>query len=394
MKHKKQNANLAVTWSCRLLFSAFTFIYLYSFQGEVLSVAQHVFSDGQTSYSLFVGAVIITLLLTALQWVVSRLSAMPLVCHAVTYLPSFLILSMLTSVNDATYRHFSLGAWTWVAPLVIIAYVVATLLLRRLRSARRAPAPSADIAPYLWPNYLILLLLILVSGSIPSTTDVYYYEIKTERLISEGRYEDALLVGRKHLDTNRRLTQLRMYALARTGQLPDKLFAYPQPYGSEGLLMLTDTSAIHRVTSDDIRRWLGDTLAVPHMSATAYFRGQLRTDTVRTAPVADYYLCALLLDKNLEQFAQSIARRYTPSDSLPPVYSQALALCAHPSSGKANATDAVASVPTHLRADSLTLARYHDYCTMRDTITSEPQRTNLTRRKFGDTYWWYYDFGK
>lgn len=390
MKQKNKNANVAVTWSCRLLFSAFTFIYLYSFQGEVLSVAQHVFSGGQTSYSLFAGAVIITAILTALQWIVSRLSAMPLVCHAVTYLPSFLILSILTSVNNETYRHFSLGAWTWIAPLLIAAYVTAALLLHRHLTARHGGTASADIAPFLWPNYLILLLMILVSGSIPSTTDVYYYEIKTERLISEGRYEEALLVGRKHLNTNRRLTQLRMYALARTGQLPDKLFAYPQPYGSEGLLILSDTSSVHRVTSADIRHWLGDTLSAPHMSAAAYFNRQHHADTVRTSALADYYLCALLLDKNLDQFALSIADRYTPTDTLPAVYSQAVVLSEH-LFGNADTTG---NVQNQLRADSLTLARYRDYCNMRDAITSEPQRSNLTRRKFGDTYWWYYDFGK
>ena len=48
---------------CAVAFVTFSFSFLYLRQSDVLSVAQHVLSGGQTTYSPTWGAVIITLTL-------------------------------------------------------------------------------------------------------------------------------------------------------------------------------------------------------------------------------------------------------------------------------------------------------------------------------------------
>ena len=45
---------------CAILFLCFSFLYLYEYQADVLAVAQHVLSDGQTHYNRTIGAVLIT----------------------------------------------------------------------------------------------------------------------------------------------------------------------------------------------------------------------------------------------------------------------------------------------------------------------------------------------
>ena len=52
-----------LTGACGLLFSAFSFIYLYLFQGDVLGALHYSLSQGKTHYSPLAGAIIITLVL-------------------------------------------------------------------------------------------------------------------------------------------------------------------------------------------------------------------------------------------------------------------------------------------------------------------------------------------
>ena len=53
-------------------FLIFTFLYLYNYQTDVLAMAQHVLSDGKTYYVPFVGASLITILLSLLQLLIAR----------------------------------------------------------------------------------------------------------------------------------------------------------------------------------------------------------------------------------------------------------------------------------------------------------------------------------
>ena len=42
--------------------------------------------------------------------------------------------------------------------------------------------------------------------------------------------------------------------------------------------------------------------------------------------------------------------------------------------------------------DSETAARYDEYQRMKADIADDLERTNLTRRAFGNTFWWYYEY--
>ena len=131
----------------------FSFSYLYYLQGEILAEAQFVYSKGVTTYNLLLGAIIITLVLQLLQWVVRLLSRLPSRWHAFSYLPSMLLLAILTDVNPEAMLHFSLGAWLWIAPALLIAYILLVIIVRKV-DADESDYPLATKSQA-YPNLII-----------------------------------------------------------------------------------------------------------------------------------------------------------------------------------------------------------------------------------------------
>ena len=74
MVRQKENSITATRITCALLFIIFTFTYLYSYQADVLAMAQHVLSEGKTHYNATVGALLITSVLYLLFTTCKKLS--------------------------------------------------------------------------------------------------------------------------------------------------------------------------------------------------------------------------------------------------------------------------------------------------------------------------------
>jgi len=410
--------NKVVHRVCAVLFLLFSFAYLYFLQGETLALAQDVFSNGVTTYSLLWGALIISVVLLFVQKVVAFFSGLPDRFHAWTYVPSFLLLALLTDIDAEALRQSDWNRWLWMAPLGCIVYVILIVAFRKLEQFIQASRHEGTLVSLLWPNFCILLALILTSASLPRTSAAYLYELRVERLLKEGRYTEALKVGKKSLESTRRLTELRMYALGRQESLPDYIFTYPQDYGERGLLCVADTSNhFYRMDAEDICLWLGarcgntvgstecyltlmeqkwmaqydslqavDSLTLTTDSLLKCHERELNRTRLRQRRVLDYQLCFYLLRKDLDSFSnlfpQYFVLRSTGlaadsvrySSALPRAYREALAIC------------------NEERCDTSTLSQYRSYKALRDDTTDESARRNYTRRAFGDTYWWYFDF--
>lgn len=387
----------AIHFSCAVLFMAFTFALLYGVKGELLAYAQHAWSGGVTHYNLLVGALIITVVLQGVQWVCSWLLPLPLAVHALTYLPSALLLAMLTNISPEAVAHFHMGSWAWIAPAVLIVYILVSLALRRV-------LPRTTFLQSCTSNAVVLLLLIVLAAGIDRTPDTLLYELRQERLIRQGRYAEAARVGEYCLEPTRRMTTLRAYALSRCGQLPQRLLDMPQPYGPDGLLCISDTlHRLRRVDTQDICAWLGAyagpiTIHSPRTDATDRYLHLLRdrqtalVDSLRRDSLQptsriraqqqrtlDYTLCRLLLARRVDEFTRLLPQyaALNPTDTFPSLYAQALCLA-----------DTSA---TPFRPDTTTLQRFRAYQQMRDTIHEPLPRRNLTRRQWGNTFWWYYD---
>lgn len=375
----------------------FSFCYLFFLQGEILAEAQFVYSKGVTTYNIFIGAVIITVVLQIIQWIVSMLSRLPSRWHALSYVPSLLLLAILTDVNQEAMLHFSFGAWVWVAPIVLVVYIALVIIAKVVDADFENYA--IDIKSQIYPNFIILFLLILCVGAIPQSTDVYHFELKTERLILEGDYEAASNVGERSLRTSPRLTQLRMYALSKQGLLAERLFEYPQYYGSLGLLDVTDTLDYYRFSPQSICLHLGAFCGASIHSTDRYYQLMLG-DSIWNQHTADYYLCSLLLDRKLKEFSRDLPLYYDLSDSiphaydhLPKAYREALLLTGQ----RRAAMDGIILVGADTLAkfsDQSFIAQFRDYNELQAEVKDVTERINKTHREFGKTYWWYYEYSQ
>ena len=95
----------------------------------------------------------------------------------------------------------------------------------------------------------------------------------------------------------------------------------------------------------------------------------------------DYYLSALLLEKKLDQFATSFEELYIVKDSIPRYYRQALFL--HQKMNPVMGNEIV---------DEIMQSQWEAYEKMKKELSGTVGEGNLMRRKYGDTYWWYYQY--
>ena len=230
MMKRKQKYDTPLRIICALLFATFSFLYIYMFQGELLALVQDHFSQGKTTNNTFITASLITLLLMVLQYYLNRLSKLHGRYEALSYLPSCAILALLTKVDNTL-------SYSWV--LWVVAIVVLTVVYVLIVWVNRNTLQSRDTAflKQLTPNLGAMVVLFVFTGWYGNNNPVEKMELAAWKYTHSGEYGKVLSVGQKSEESNAGLTALRNLALAKTGQLRDRLFAYPQPYGADGLLM-------------------------------------------------------------------------------------------------------------------------------------------------------------
>lgn len=356
----------------------FCFCYIFFIQGEVLAKAQFVYSGGVTSYHSVMSPLIVTFVLQIIQLVVFGLLRLPQKFYTLSYFPSFVILLALSNFDEEQIEHFSVGAWAWIIPVLFILYIFLALGLREVFKDKFQDKQTFEII--IVPNCIILMALFLGFGSFSTNNDVYLYELKTERLISEKDYEGATDVGERSVESSLRLTNLRMYALAKQNLLPERLFDFPQYYGTKGLIPVYDTIRTARVVTSRIYADIGAIPGKGVKTTEQYLRLVMAKDSIPNQVAVDYYLCFQLLKKDLKEFERVLFENYNPEHmSLPRSYQEALLVKAEQDG------DSLSYIPKE------TVDRYNEYKLYKAQFLSPTARANKTRQSFGNTFWWYYD---
>lgn len=297
-----------------LLFSAFSWVYLSVFQGDMILQLM----GNHFPFQTWITGSLLTLLLVGLSFLARRLTG-----QEYMYLPAFLVLGVLT------FR-----AQGWNAAFFLIVVVLSLVLLVALRKRKTLNACLLRMIAYS-----------LLTVSIGNTDEKLHYEWKMETALQQGKYGKVLQVGQKSLSASRRMTEMRLRAMAHTGQLGDRLFLYPQSWGSE--VMPSDSLA-------DEKAWL------------------------------DYTLACCLLDKDLPGFLHHIpkAENYY-SKSFPRYYQEALILYNELHPENRYGVNSPEELPFRLE----------EFLALRKQLQSEKNsavESNLLRWQFGDTYWYYY----
>ena len=367
---------------CAICFLLFSFLWLYEFQADVLAVAQHVLSHGVTQYDRFVGALVTTAVLYVLQLCIAAITKLSRRTHALTYFPSMLILAVISDVNSDIDLQFSLGAWLWVFPLLLVVWVGGVWLARQMILYGIDEERDKNlVSRKLWLNLLQMTMMMLGVAFVGNTNAVFHYSAHAEVALMNNDFDEALRVGEKSLETNERLTMLRAFALSKKGKLADELFDYPIVGTSETLLPMQVKPQI--LSADSIWKHLGarSSKIIP---SEQYYE-LMERDTLSTPAMADYRLCGYLIDCNLKAFVKMLPKYYEVSDSvsLPRHYKEALVLYLHQTAS-----------PSIIYHDPVLAEDWDNLQQLKAEYTKEPERQYRIFDKYQKSYWYYYYYHK
>lgn len=357
-----------------ILFLSFSILYIYVFQGELLALMQDHLSNGVTQSNTLITAIIISFTLLLLQWLVNRYSKLHGRWEALSYVPSCLLLALVTDVNDGTLLYSS-SKWIWCVLGCVILYF-GIVWLNRMTSGG---SYKFGFFGLLWPNLLVFTALFSLTAHISNHAPSPHMELAAWNYLHDGKYDKVLDVGKRSDDYNAELVALRNLAMLKTGQLGEKLFHYPQPYGADGLAYNKYNKQSIAYGAQEFYRHLGATPYGGESGRDFASRLYMKNDS---AHYREFYLAALLLDRDLEAFVSESADMCR-GGVLPMHYQEALILYndQHPES------------PVAFVADSTVTARFAAYRALQSEHTHNAiVAENLCRRKYGNTYWCYYDY--
>ena len=102
-----------------------------------------------------------------------------------------------------------------------------------------------------------------------------------------------------------------------------------------------------------------------------------------TTAAHDWLLCAYLLDRHVGQYAHLLPKYYAVNDSLPKHYQEALILYNH-----------MTSHPVVTFNNSVMEADFEDYQDLQKKYVDRRERYTALREKYGNTYWFYYQYSR
>ena len=381
--HKGKNSStFSIRVMCAIVFTIFSFCWLYCFQADVLMMAQHVLSKGVTRYQPLIGALVITLSLLALQLLVYKFLKLKKRSHAFTYLPSMLILAMLSSVVSEGNSDISFSLRWWAVLLILVVWALMVSVARMTQDVESDNEFGLLSRP-MWINLLFLSLMMMGVVWIGNTNAVFHYRMKVERCLLEGDAVRALEAGKLSLESDKELFMLRMYALARAHALGEHLFEYPITGKREDMLPTAKTSTgFMMYPVDSLYKFMGARPA-GLMSPERYLQLLERRDTLPNQTVQDYLLCGYLIDRQIDQFAKEVGRYYHINDSLPKHYREALTLYTH-----------MRTRPRVVYHNAVMDEDYDNFQELERDYKDATERKGKVEEKYRETYWYYYKYEK
>ena len=363
---------------CAIVFIVFTFAYLFFFQADLLAMEQHVLSNGTTTYNRTIGSLVILAVLYLLQIGAYKLTKFDGIFYSLTYIPSFLLLALLTNVDGNFDTTTSFGSILFVLPIMLFFYTFFAIAYKRNITFFKHIQSNLYVARSLFLNLIVLIIIFLFTCYFGNTDKVLHYRLHMEALLKSGDTAEALATASQCDTTDASLTMLRAYALAKEGHLGEKLFEYPLYGSSEALLPNGNSTKTMLISPDVIYNQLSFRKR-GKMTAIQYLK-YIDANGLAKRSGADYLLCAYLLDKNLDAFVSEIMKHYNiTSPTLPKHYKEALILYTHL---KLN--------PVIVYHSEVLDADYADFQKIMRKYNDLTIRAAYVRDSYETTYWYYY----
>lgn len=351
-KQHRAGSSTALRVVCTVLFCAFAFLYVFFYLADNLAVTQHVLSDGATSYNRTIGAIVITVTFILLQVVVHRLTHHGLFSYALTFFPSMTLLGLLSVICERVLGGQGLLLPTIIAIVAIALWVVVMVVASKMLVLQ--PESAGLFSRPMSINLLLMVLMMIAVGIGCGGDERAHYRSRIEVLLLKEDYEEALRVGELSGVRDKHITQLRMFALAKLDMAGEVLFTYP--IGGTGA---------------DLIPSVGDLLIFSADSIVAF------ADSIP----CDYVLCAHLIDRDIDAFAQEVTRWYEVNDSLPKHYREALTLYTH-----------LRSEPIVTYHNVVMDTDYDDLQALEHQYRNRHEASRPVYSQYKGTYWWYYNY--
>lgn len=375
MAHYKKDSTIAVIATSAIVFCLFSFLFIYCYQTPTLAYEQHVLSGGVTVYHPLVSAILITVVGAVLQVVVYGMTRLNGVSHSLTYLPSMLLLAILTSGYPDGEGGLSMGMWLWFVPVILIVYVCLLKVIKQWISSPNIPSENFLSSRVLLINSLTMVVMMFFVLKVSNGDELFHRQIRAEKLLLENRYAElakegqgrSLLAQRTGITamdgrfnstserTDSTLTLLRFLAMDHQGTLADSVFMQPVVGSTASLLRM-----------ENIRPLL----------CTKRFLMRRHS--------FDYKMCALLAERDLDRFAHLLSERVnlndsTVCDSLPRHYKEALVLYQH-----------LRSKPLTNFSDPVLETDYRDMKDLQHECANIDERKHALYQNYKNSYWQYY----
>ena len=381
MRNKEEKRlQKGVALFCATLFALFSFFFVAVYQSPIIEALYDHVATGKLEYNGYLVAAVISPLLTLLAVWLNRIACFQREWTAMAYLPSALLLAFITDIDRSIYTGGSLRtSWIVIFSVGLLLYVLLSFVLRRVLFEKiKDFAMSTN--RMIWRNLILFVLMFCLIGTLSNGEENFKREALVASRYKGGDAHGALAVGYKSLDASRELSAMRAYILAKENELGEHLFEYPQLYGADGLLPFPHrTSAL---SPDSVYALLGDTIREEEGSMD-YLRRVAYADTLGVA-ARDYYLSALLLDRQVIEFEAELSRMFGAysADSLPKHYREALLVLSEFSDG----------YELNLEDREL-FEEFQNLRAVEQQYEDALVRNNYVRKEFGRTYWWYFLYG-
>lgn len=376
MSHVNKNGTLVPKVVCAIFFLLFTFLYLYAYQGDILAVTQHVLSHGVTHYNIYVGSVLITLVLWLIQIAIHAATGLNRRAYALTYLPSLLLLAILTDISPSVSIGNYLGNWIWGFPLLMVAYAVVVWVVRQLETMEPPAVSLGLFSRMTWINLLQMVVMAFIVCGIGCSDKVFHYRMRIEDDILDHDYAEAVQVGKDEAVTDSSLTMLRVWALSDDGKLAESLFEYPLVGGSDA--MLPNGSSVRLMMVPEQRLYADLGVVFRQKMRPIHYLEKLNEKGFATEKAHDWLLCAYLLDGRLDDFAKTLPRYYDLTKNLPKAYREALVLYNHQR-----------RQPHVVYHNAVMDADFEDFQKVLKTTGNKQVCRALLKESYGKTYWFY-----
>ena len=362
---------------CATIFACFSFFFVAIYQSPLIELVYDKYATGKLNYNNYIVGGIIAAVLTLLALWLNRFTKFQREWTATAYLPSALLLAFFTDIDNSLYtKVYNFLPWIITILVVIAIYLFLAFVLKRVLF-EKIKNPAFTASRIIWRNLVLLVLIFCMTGTLSNGEENFKREALISSLYKKGDVEGAMNVGKLSLQASPELTSHRAYILAKENLLGEYLFEYPQLYGAS--VLVPQKQQVSPLVPDSVFMLLG-VEPIDGEGSVAVIKRALYVDSANVH-ASEYYLSALLLDKRLPEFAHTVKDFYPDYSNLPKHYCEALLLYAHIE---------VDNDLIELLNYPEIVEKYFDFVATESKYENKYIRGNYIRKKFGNTYWWYY----